>query len=94
MHEEAELERALARDEPSDRAWTWDDDVVQLLYGVGLTLERALALAEQPEVRDHLERAVSDIDDMVGALRGDMGQLRRGEARSGLNEPSLMQDSR
>ncbi|MBO0707736.1 MAG: GAF domain-containing protein [Candidatus Dormibacteraeota bacterium] len=52
------------------------DGVAQTLYGVGLSLETALPLAEQPSLRTQLERAIGDIDEAVAQLRGHIGGVR------------------
>ena len=42
------------------------DDLLQALYGVGLTLEAALHSAQQADLRVRLEQALSDLDGPVG----------------------------
>lgn len=64
--------------EPADRACEIRDEVVQTLYGVGLNLEALASLAQQPELREALERAVQDIDTVVASLRSNLDQLGSG----------------
>lgn len=64
--------------QPAARAFEVRDDVVETLYGVGLNLQALLPLAQQPELREAVERAVSDIDAVVASLRSHLGQLRSG----------------
>ena len=52
------------------------DGVAQTLYGVGLSLQSALPLAKQPELRAQLDEAIRDIDEAVAQLRGHSGGVR------------------
>src|SRR5437763_3176672 len=57
---EKELELDQAREQTRDGAWALADRVVQVLYGVGMTLQASLVGAQQRDLRDHLEQAVGD----------------------------------
>lgn len=52
------------------------DGVAQTLYGVGLSLQTALPLAEQPELRAQLEAAIRDTDEAVAQLRRHATDVR------------------
>ena len=61
--------------EPVDRQFEVLHDVVQTLYGVGLSLQATLPLTQQQDLRGHLDRAVRDLDTVIATLRSQLGQL-------------------
>lgn len=45
------------------------DTVIQRLFATGLSLQAALPLAEDPDLRSRIEEAVSDLDDTIRQVR-------------------------
>ncbi|HEY5251810.1 MAG TPA: GAF domain-containing sensor histidine kinase [Acidimicrobiales bacterium] len=45
------------------------DTVIQRLFATGLALQSSLPLAENPDLRDRLEAAISDLDDTIRQVR-------------------------
>jgi two-component system, NarL family, sensor histidine kinase DevS len=45
------------------------NEVIQRIFAVGLSLESAAALAEDPAVRDRIAKAVSDLDYVIRVVR-------------------------
>jgi len=45
------------------------DTVIQRLFATGLALQSSLPLAENPDLRDRLEAAISDLDDIIRQVR-------------------------
>jgi signal transduction histidine kinase len=60
------------------------DGVVQALFGVGLNLQAATTMAEDPGLRQRLEEAIHKIDEVVQDLRNYVFELR----------PSVLADRR
>ena len=60
------------------------DGVVQALFGVGLNLQAATTMAEDPGLRHRLEEAIRKIDEVVQDLRNYVFELR----------PSVLADRR
>lgn len=71
---QAEMRMAVAEDR--DRiARDLHDTVIQRLFGTGLSLQAAASLAEPP-LRERLESAVSDLDEMIFELRTTIFSLQ------------------
>jgi hypothetical protein len=62
---------AIAQDE--DRtAGEFRDKVVQGVFTAGLTLQDAVELTAEPEVRWRIEAAVDDLDELIRVIRGEL----------------------
>jgi PAS domain S-box-containing protein len=75
--EHRRAEQALALVDQQERiARDLHDTVIQSLFGVGMSLEAASAVAGDPNVSARLDRAVQDIDRAIRGLRTTVFSLR------------------
>ena len=78
---QAEMRMAVAEDR--DRiARDLHDTVIQRLFGTGLSLQAAASLAEDP-LRERLEAAVADLDEMIFELRTTIFSLQGSRTLAG-----------
>ncbi len=75
---QGELQRLVLLDERERIAKELHDGVIQSLFAVGMGLQAISPLAEPAEVERHIERAVGELDHVIGDLRNYIFALRPG----------------
>jgi len=77
-HAQQQLRRLEVLDERERIATELHDGVVQSLFAVGMALQGAAALADDPAIGTRLENAVEDIDRVIRDIRNYIFGLRPG----------------